>query len=249
MSATQEKPATAGKLEKYVTDAIRAAGGKAKDLTDEQRERAESPPDGLRGKALGRHVLEGAAGGDGKPSAEEEADAAAAAKAELEQLDRRVSRDTGHTASDQRRARALAKTAGVDAPAWAATGSKPSGGSDSKSGGSRAKYPDDVREAVRAVYEIKGSKDGSPGPKQHVHVRKVVTKQVGHDPSKAEVVKASGFSSYAALRKAAKPEKKGGASREELKAIRPLAEKMGDDAFCKGRNLAAILVAWADQKG
>lgn len=53
---------SAPKLERYVSDAVRAAGTKAADLTDEQRARALDAPNtkkGLRGKALAEYVLDG----------------------------------------------------------------------------------------------------------------------------------------------------------------------------------------------
>jgi hypothetical protein len=52
-------------LQNYVRDAIRSAGMKVADLSDEQRERAVSAPDvkgGLRGKDLGTYILEGESG-------------------------------------------------------------------------------------------------------------------------------------------------------------------------------------------
>ncbi len=114
-------------------------------------------------------------------------------------------------------------------------------------GGSRPKYPEDVREAVKIVHKLKGTSNGSPGPKQHVHVRNVVAKSLGAEGPdeivKAAVVEASGAKSVAALKRLATGE----ADRSELKVLHPLAAKMGDDAFCKGRNLAAILTAWTEQ--
>jgi hypothetical protein len=52
----------AGKIDRYVSDGVRAAGGKVTDLNADQRKRAVEAPKkkaGLRGKALGQYVLDG----------------------------------------------------------------------------------------------------------------------------------------------------------------------------------------------
>lgn len=67
-TATAEAPSTTARppaLQNYVRDAIRTAGMKVADLTDEQRQRAQEAPDvkgGLRGKDLGTYILEGETG-------------------------------------------------------------------------------------------------------------------------------------------------------------------------------------------
>jgi hypothetical protein len=107
-------------------------------------------------------------------------------------------------------------------------------------------YPQDVRDAVKRANEIRGKSHGA-GPKQHATVREVVRKSLGVPPSKSptvdQLVAASGAGSLAKLTKLAN----GTAGREDLKALQPLAKLMGDDAWCKGRHLAAALVAWAEQ--
>ena len=222
--ATAEK----GKVEDYVAGALRRAKVKVGDLTDEQRARAESPPEGLRGKALAAHVLEG--GGDPAPEGGGEM-TDDEARARLKYL---TEKQTGQSSAEVREVEALRARLGEKAG-----GAKPRG-----SGGSRAAaYPVEIRSATARVKELKG-KHGAPGPKQHVHVREVVTSQIGR-PTKQAIVAASGVKSLQQLTKVAKGE----TDRASLKPLHELASKMGDDPFCKGRNLAAILVAWAEQVG
>lgn len=129
--------------------------------------------------------------------------------------------------------------------------SKPgkSGGSAAKAsnGGARkSAYPQDVRDAVKRANEIRGKSHGA-GPKQHATVREVVRKSLGVAPSKNptvdQVIEVSGAGSLAKLTKIAN----GQAGREDLKVLQTLAKTMGDDAWCKGRHLAAALVAWVEQ--
>jgi hypothetical protein len=107
-------------------------------------------------------------------------------------------------------------------------------------------YPQDVRDAVKRANEIRGKSHGA-GPKQHATVREVVRKSLKlsatKNPTVDQIVEVSGAGSLAKLTKIAN----GTAGREDLKALQPLAKLMGDDGWCKGRHLAAALVAWAEQ--
>lgn len=133
---------------------------------------------------------------------------------------------------------AKAKTAKAAKPAKAA-------GSGAKAPRSSA-YPQDVRDAVKRANEIRGKSHGA-GPKQHATVREVVRKSLKlsatKNPTVDQIVEVSGAGSLAKLTKIAN----GSAGREDLKALQPLAKLMGDDGWCKGRHLAAALVAWAEQ--
>lgn len=109
----------------------------------------------------------------------------------------------------------------------------------------RAKYPDDVRVAVKLSNQIRGKSHGA-GPKQHVHVREVVRAELKAQqavPTPQNVAKLAGFGSVKDLRAAAS----GDMPRDGLKAMKPLASRMGDDPWCKGRHLAGALAAWAEQ--
>jgi hypothetical protein len=109
------------------------------------------------------------------------------------------------------------------------------------------RYPDDIRAAVKAARELCAGT--YPGPKQHSHVRAVIEAKLRHDVPDAPamttnlVVIASGVESVEALRAIARGE----GDLEALAPLRPLGALMGQDAWCKGRKLAAILVAWAEQ--
>lgn len=82
MSTTpQQAPATA---EKYVYDAVRAVGEKFAELNDEQRARALAAPSdkpGLRGKSLGRWIVDGLDSAQQAALARQEREAAKAAEA------------------------------------------------------------------------------------------------------------------------------------------------------------------------
>jgi hypothetical protein len=100
------------------------------------------------------------------------------------------------------------------------------------------KYPAEISEAVRLAKQARGTTNGAPGAKQHVAVRA----ELGKNPTPASILKAAGVKSAKQLRSIAD----GTSSREDLTLLRPLAAKF-DDPFCKGRNLASILVAMIDQ--
>lgn len=202
-TAEKDRPRAA---EKYVLDAVRAVGEKYRELNDDQRERALAAPErkrGLRGKALGRWIV------DGEDLAAQEKRAG----------QERATKDASETAA---RRSAAAKNGG------------------------RSQYPDEVRAAVKRSNEIRGKSHGA-GPKQHVAVRRVVAKEttgsVTGTPTKKQIVEASGAASIAELFAMASGE----ADREVLKKLRPLAEKMGDDPWCKGRHLAGALAAWTEE--
>lgn len=100
------------------------------------------------------------------------------------------------------------------------------------------KYPPEITEAVRLAKAARGTTNGAPGAKQHVLVRT----EVGEGATAAEILKASGVKSEKALRAIAD----GSSDRDEIKVLHPLAAKFADP-FCKGRNLASILVAMVTQ--
>lgn len=136
-----------------------------------------------------------------------------------------------------------------DAAQKAAKKAAPRKSAAAKSNGSAStasKYTQDVRDAVKRANEIRGKSHGA-GPKQHATVREVVRKSLSlsatKNPTVDQIVQASGAGSLAKLTKIAN----GSAGREDLKALQPLAKLMGDDGWCKGRHLAAALVAWAEQ--
>ena len=98
----------------------------------------------------------------------------------------------------------------------------------------RSAYPAEITEAVRLAKAARGTTNGAPGAKQHVLVRA----ELGKNPTPDSILKAAGVKSEKALRAIAD----GSADREALKVLTPLASKF-QDPFCKGRNLASILVA------
>jgi hypothetical protein len=102
----------------------------------------------------------------------------------------------------------------------------------------RSTYPAEITEAVRLAKVARGMSKHAPGAKQHVMVRA----EVGVDATAADVVKASGAKSERQLRALAD----GSAPTADVAVLRPLGAKF-DDPFCKGRNLASILVAMVDQ--
>lgn len=98
----------------------------------------------------------------------------------------------------------------------------------------RSGYPEEITEAVRLAKDGRGTKNGAPGAKQHVLVRKAL----GKDATTADIIKVAGVKTEKQLRAIAD----GSSDREAIKALHPLAAKF-EDPFCKGRNLASILVA------
>jgi hypothetical protein len=102
----------------------------------------------------------------------------------------------------------------------------------------RSTYPVEITEAVRLAKVARGMSKHAPGAKQHVMVRA----QVGVDATAAEIVKASGAKSEKQLRALAD----GSAPTADVAVLRPLGATF-DDPFCKGRNLASILVAMVEQ--
>jgi hypothetical protein len=114
----------------------------------------------------------------------------------------------------------------------------------SKAAGSRASaYAPEVREAVKIAASIRGKSHGA-GPKQHQHVREVVLAELGGDEPAAPGILASvvGVKNAGEFARLATT-----APRGDLAVLRPIAAKMGDDPWCKGRHLAAALAAWAKQ--
>lgn len=110
---------------------------------------------------------------------------------------------------------------------------------------SEPKYPQPIRDAVKRANAIRGKTHGA-GPKQHVAIREVVTRELGGENkvTKAALVKLSGAKNIAHLFALCAE-----APKEDLKVLRPLAEKMPDDPWTKGRHLAAALAAWTDEIG
>lgn len=106
-----------------------------------------------------------------------------------------------------------------------------------KPGASRPKYPAEVTERVRLAKAARGTKNGAPGAKQHLLVEKALD---GADPAKA-----AGMSERK-LRQAAS----GKMTTEELRAEQGLKDlgRSIPDQFCRGRNLASMLVAIIDQR-
>ena len=96
-----------------------------------------------------------------------------------------------------------------------------------------AKYPVEITEAVRLAKEARGTTNGAPGAKQHVMVRKAVG-----NATVPEILKAAGVKSEKQLRAIAD----GSSSKEDVALLRPLGQTI-PDPFCKGRNLASMLVA------
>lgn len=228
-SATQERPAA---VKKYVLDALNKNGHKFRDLPDATKKRATDAPDlvpDLRGKALAAWITETEA------PAEEPAPAAApepteeeALRAELAELQEKGS-ERGWSAREAKRMEAIRKALGETA-------------AGEKKPAASAKYPEEVRAAVKRSNAIRGSSHGA-GPKQHAHIRMVVVDQIKGAATVAKLVELSGFDSVAALFSVASGE----GDRTATKPLRPLAEKMGDDPWCKGRHLAAALAAWCEE--
>jgi hypothetical protein len=102
----------------------------------------------------------------------------------------------------------------------------------------RSTYPAEITEAVRLAKAARGMSKHAPGAKQHVMVRAVV----GDGATVAEIVKASGAKSEKHLRALAD----GSAPTADVGVLRPLGGQF-DDPWCRGRNLASILVAMVDQ--
>lgn len=115
---------------------------------------------------------------------------------------------------------------------------------------SEPKYPQPIRDAVKRANEIRGKSHGA-GPKQHVAVREAVVSELVTSgglpdaeavPTVAQIVKLSGAKNLAHLFALAAE-----APKDELKVLHPLAQKMPDDPWTKGRHLAAALAAWTDE--
>lgn len=109
----------------------------------------------------------------------------------------------------------------------------------------RTAYPDNIRAAVKRANAIRGKSHGA-GPKQHVHVRDAVTRELAAqkaEPTPLALAQLAGFKSVAELHAAAAGE----VDRKDLAVMHPLAAKMGDDQWCKGRHLAAALAAWGEE--
>lgn len=120
-----------------------------------------------------------------------------------------------------------------------------------KAGTSR-RYPEEISDAVRLAKAARGTTNGAPGAKQHVHAREVLVKEYlvrdGKQATPDSVLEAA-FGGGGVKSKTLKKLREiadGTAPKSDLQALRPLAGKM-EDPFCKGRNLASILVAWVEQ--
>lgn len=149
-------------------------------LTPDQRRRAAAHARGEENKTLsGEKLAQWILQGDRTP---------ADAKAELEQLDKRV-RQSGHTGADKKRAKALAEEAGVDVPAWAGGGK---GGASKNGGQRRARDPEaaDLAKAAAArAPEVKSAflpKDARSFIDEVLGGRKAEDLLVGALPAKEE---------------------------------------------------------------
>jgi hypothetical protein len=103
----------------------------------------------------------------------------------------------------------------------------------------RPAYPPEIKEAVKLAVAARGTRNGAPGPKQNVLVRKALGDSVS-DPK--AILKAAGVRTEKALRAIAD----GTAPKSDLAALHPLAKQI-DEQFCRGRWLAAMLVAAVEQ--
>lgn len=159
-------------------------------------------------------------------------------RAEHEEL-QRVGR-RGWTAKQAERVREIRAALGLDSG-----GSKGSNGRGKK-GGKRAKYPEEITEAVRLAKAARGTTHGAPGAKQHVHVREVVGQEFDNPTAEDLIGAAFAGGGVRASEKKLREIADGTAPKSDLQALRPLAARMSDP-FCKGRNLASMLVAWIEQ--
>lgn len=211
---------TTVKIEKRVSDAVRAAGGKVKELTDEQRQRAAAPQEGLRGKALGEWVLTGGTQPAEQPTSDE------ARYAEL------AGNTQGRTSKEQKEFEALRTKLGKGSGAGTA---KANGGTK------RQQWPLELRVASARAREVRGY---GPGPKQHHEMRQGLLKALdGKDVTQANLLAVLGAKNLKELTAvAAKAVPVGTAT--NLKSVGKL---MGEDAWCKGGHLAAATVAWIDE--
>ena len=108
-----------------------------------------------------------------------------------------------------------------------------------------AKYPPLIVEAaVRASAIRAASTSKHVGPAQLQRVLDAVRERAEGDLTAEAVVAASGLKSLKALKQVAAGE----GSREDLAAMRPLADAIGDP-YCRGAWLAAELVAVAEALG
>jgi methyl-CpG-binding domain protein 4 len=105
----------------------------------------------------------------------------------------------------------------------------------------RSKYPVEVSQGPKLARIARGADYAGPGAKQFALVRDAV----GADADAKAILAAAGVKSERALLALAD----GSASREDLKALHPLAEKIAPMAdkkvtvWCKGRNLASMVYA------
>ena len=107
-----------------------------------------------------------------------------------------------------------------------------------KSTSTRSTYPVEITDAVRLAKEARGTTHGAPGAKQHVMVRAALDA----NPTVGEILKAAGVKSEKQLRAIAD----GSADKDQVALLRPLGQTI-PDPFCKGRNLASMLVALITQ--
>lgn len=210
----QQQAAKSAKIEEYVLYALRKADIKVGDLTEEQRARAVEAPSESGGKAGLRGDALVAWITDGLNGKQQVAEA-------------RKARELARSQQATENRSAAQKAAGNKPP-------KPKAPS---------KYSDEVRAAVKIANEIRDAKGHGAGPKQHQHVRDVITKEMGGAPKDAGALLAFVGVKKGDLVAIAN----GKADREAMKVLLPTAEKMGDDPWCKGRHLAAELAAWAQQ--
>ena len=221
---------TSPKPEKYVYDAVRAAGGKMADLTDEQRQRALNAPTahaGLRGKALGTWIM------DGNGLAEQVKDAAATRSL-------RAVPDPERSVG-----KGATRVTGTEPPARIPRGNYPEEIHDAAK---RAKalrgYGPGPKQHAHMRKVLAGLLDGSidaHGEDQTALVEGARQELDGGKVTRKALVELAGAKSLAELHAIAAKEQRPG------KGLRVLGSAMGDDAWCKGGHLAAHLAAWCDQ--
>jgi hypothetical protein len=106
----------------------------------------------------------------------------------------------------------------------------------------RGKYPDNIRAAAKRARELSGTNHGA-GPLQHVIVREQLGSQ---DPVEMSGLSVTRLRDYS--------QNKVTPTRDELKPLREFAVQCVNpnsgkaDPYCKGRGLAAILVAYAEER-
>lgn len=137
---------------------------------------------------------------------------------------------------------AAAKRSAKAKPAASTTASN---GGGTAQRGRPSQYPPEIREAVKIALGIRGAKVGASA-KSHALVRSVVGKILKRqklEPTPANLATVAGFDSFAEIVAIAE----GKSDREAVKKLKPLDDKMGDDKWAKGKQLATALAAWGRQ--